>query len=348
MNVTETDLFNPEVDNVDIKMFTGSTTGLIDMIDQSIPNFYQKHTEAMFANVWHPLKYAVENDSKDFKNLSSLKKEALDRCLSHLTNLDSLQVNNLPNISKYIRYSEVKGVLAYQEMEESMHSFSYAYIYNSLYNKTDARRVRDLVKTDPVMRARAVQIARDYASLDDKTVKGMLPIMLTNLILEGVMFYSIFNYFFSLAYQGVMKNTSTVISWIKKNEVTHIAIFVDMLLRYKEDYPEYWDEEFILNFLKSAAVDEAKYSTYIIGDGILGFSASNIELYTQHRMNKLCRQLGLPKLFVNAENTFLHLERVGNVENVDSVETGIFETDSVNYFDPSTKIKDFKEFKNAK
>jgi len=348
MEVTKTELFDPLADTKDIKMFSGNTTGLVDMIDQTLPEFYQRHTEKMFANAWHPLKYPVTDDSKDFKNMSQAESEAFDRCLSHLTNLDSLQVNNLPEISSKIRYPEVKGVLAYHEMEESLHSFSYSYIYNSLYSKEEARRVRDLIKTDPVMRARALQITKAYKSLDDKTVRGQLKVLLTNLVLEAIMFYSIFNFFFSLKYKGTMINTSIIISWIKKNEVTHIDIFAELLLKYKEDYPEYWDEEFIIDFLKQATEDESKYSSYIIGQGILGFNEDSITKYTKHRANKIFRLLKLPFKYTEAENAYLHLERVSNVENVDSSETGIFEAHSANYFDPSVKIKDYKEFANGK
>lgn len=213
--VSDTNMFDPEADNNNTLMFTGDTTGIIDMIDQSMPNFYQKHTEKMFANAWHPIKYQVSEDSKDFKLLSVVEKDTLDKCLSHLTNLDSLQVHNLPSIASSIRYPEVVGVLAYQEMEESLHSFSYAYIYNSLYSREDASRVRDLVKTDPIMRAHALELKSRYQSIDSSTLGGKLSILLSNIVLEGIMFYAIFNFFFSLKYKGKMIHTSAIISWIK-------------------------------------------------------------------------------------------------------------------------------------
>lgn len=213
--VTETPMFDPSADTSNMKLFTGDTTGVIDMVDQTIPNFYQKHTEKMFANAWHPIKYPVADDSKDFNKLTNTEKDTFDKCLSHLTNLDSLQVHNLPNIASKIRYPEVIGVIAYQEMEESMHSFSYSYIYNSLYTKEDARRVRDLISTDPVMRSHSLTIKNAYTDLDGNTLHGQLKVLLTNLFLEGVMFYAIFNFFFSLKYKGSMINTNAVISWIK-------------------------------------------------------------------------------------------------------------------------------------
>ena len=213
--VTETGLFNPNADVTTQTMFTGDSTGIIDMIDPVMPDFYQKHTEKMFSNSWHPLKYSVSDDKKDFERIDAVIKTTFDRCLSHLTNLDSLQVGNLPSIAARIRYGEVKGVLAYQEMEESLHSFSYAYIYNSLYTKEEARRVRDLLKTDSVMRQKGEDIKKDY-EFDADTLGGQLDILLANLALEGIMFYSIFNFFFFLKYQGIMINTAIEITWIKK------------------------------------------------------------------------------------------------------------------------------------
>ena len=345
--ITNTELFDPMADNLGIKMFSGNTTGLIDMIDQTIPNFYQKHTEAMFVNAWHPLKYQVSDDSKDFKLMTKIEKDTFDRCLSHLTNLDSLQVHNLPSIASKMRYPEVVGVLSYQEMEESLHSFSYAYIYNSLYSKADARLIRDLIKTDPVMRDRALDITNAYKSLDDNTIFGMLKILLTNVVLEAIMFYSIFNFFFYLKYKGIMINTAIVISWIKKNEVTHIDVFVDILKQFKKDYPEVWDEEFITEFLKDQVEKESNYSSHLIDSRLMGFSKENIAMYTRHRGNKVFRNLGLKFRYENINNPFLHLERISNVENVDSTETGIFEAHTTNYFDPNIKLKDYKEFANG-
>ena len=351
--VTTVTLFDPNANEENKKMFHGETSGQIDMIDQTINNFYQKHTEKMFANAWHPIKYSVSDDMKDMKKLQNLEKETMDKCLSHLTNLDSLQVKNLPTIASKLRYPEIVGVLSYQEMEESLHSFSYAYIYNSLYSKEEARRVRDLIKTDPVMRARAIELKESYESLDDTSTVGMLKILLTNLVLEGVMFYSIFNFFFSLKYKGTMINTAIIISWIKKNEVTHIDIFVDILQQFKKDYPEAWDEEFITDYLIKQTEKESEYSTYIIDNRLLGFSKDNIVKYTKHRMNRIFRMLDLEYRFEDIKNPFLHLERAGNVADddeidVNSTETGIFEAHSTNYFSPHVKIKDYEEFANAK
>ena len=343
--ITKTRLFNPDANITNQTMFTGESTGVIDMIDQVIPEFYQKHTEKMFSNSWHPLKYSVSDDKKDFESLDKVLRDTFDRCLSHLTNLDSLQVGNLPSIASRIRYGEVKGVLAYQEMEESLHSFSYAYIYNSLYSKGEARKVRDLIKTDSVMRQKGLSIRLGYEK-GDSTLFGQLKILLTNLSLEGIMFYNIFNFFFFLKYQGNMINTTIEITWIKKNEVTHIDIFIDLLLQYKKEYSHLWDEEFIIEFLKEQVELETEYSSYLIDPRILGFSKDNIRKYTQHRANELFWKLGINFRY-ETENVFKHLERVGNVEEVSSSETGIFESHSSHYFDPASKIKDYKEFMNG-
>jgi len=343
--VTDVPMFDPSADTSSMTMYTGNTTGLIDMIDQTIPNFYQKHTEKMFANSWHPIKYPVADDSKDFTTkLTQLDKDTFNRCLSHLTNLDSLQVHNLPNIASKIRYPEISGVLAFQEMQESLHSFSYAYIYNSLYSKAEARKVRDLINTDPKMRSHSIDIRNSYQALDGNTLQGQLKILLTNIFLESVMFYTIFNFFFSLKYKGTMINTNAVISWIKKDEVTHIDIFADILLQFKHDYPTLWDEQFIFNYLDEMTKKEIEYTSYIIDSRILGFSKENIESYVKHRTNKVLRLLKIPNRYKDASNPFLHLERISNVENVDSTETGIFEAHSTNYFDPAVKIPDFKDF----
>jgi len=251
IRVSKKKLFSPDADNK-IKMFSGNTDNLIDMIDQDLPNFYQRYSEKMFANNWHPHKYPVSEDTVDFNELSAMERETLDKALSHLSGLDSYQVNNLPEIASRIRYPEVVGILATQAAEESLHSYSYAYIFNTLYSKDEARTVRDLLKTDPVMRNRAVSITDSYESSSrDYSLRTMLQVLLTNLTLEGIMFYNVFNFFFYLKYQGKMTNTAVVISWIKKQELVHVQLFLEILLRFKEDYPEEWKEDFIIDYYRS-------------------------------------------------------------------------------------------------
>jgi ribonucleoside-diphosphate reductase beta chain len=352
IEVSKKKLFSPDADNK-IKMFSGDTDNLIDMIDQDLPDFYQRYSEKMFANNWHPHKYPVSEDIADFKNLSAMERKTLDKALSHLSGLDSYQVNNLPEIASRIRYPEVVGILATQAAEESLHSYSYAYIFNTLYSKDEARTVRDLLKTDPTMRNRAIDITDNYEnSSRDGSLHTMLQVLLTNLTLEGIMFYNVFNFFFYLKYQGKMTNTAVVISWIKKQELVHVQLFLELLLRFKEDYLEEWDESFIVGFIEKQVELEVIYSTYIIDPRIPGFSKDNIESYTKSRANTLLRLLKIDHKIPNASNPYTHLEKVSNVgteENPDvgSTETAIFETSNTNYFNPYVKIPDFKEFANA-
>ena len=132
----------------------------------------------------------------------------------------------------------------------------------------------------------------------------------------------------------------------KKNEVTHIDIFIDLLLQYKKEYPDLWDEQHIIEFINTQVELETEYSAYLIDPSILGFSKENIMKYTQHRANELFWKLGIDFRY-KTENVFQHLERVGNVEDVGSSETGIFESHSSHYFDPASKIPDYKEFLNG-
>lgn len=133
----------------------------------------------------------------------------------------------------------------------------------------------------------------------------------------------------------------------KKNEVTHISIFVDIINRFKEDYPNVWNDSLVTRQLQDMVDSEIKYNKYLIDPKNMGFSSDNITRYIKHRANSTFRSLGLEFRYEDVSNPFLHLERVSNVENVDSTETGIFEAHSTNYFDPSVKLKDFKEFAHA-
>ena len=86
-------------------------------------------------NFWIPEKIDLTQDKNDYSNLTEAEKGAYDGILSFLIFLDSIQTNNIPNISDYITAPEVNLVLSIQTFQEAIHSQSYQYIIESILPK---------------------------------------------------------------------------------------------------------------------------------------------------------------------------------------------------------------------
>ena len=68
-----------------------------------------------------------------------------------------------------------------------------------------------------------------------------------DVILEGLFFYSGFAFFYHLARKQKMVATSTMINYINRDEQLHVDLFVKIYKELLEEYPEYqtaeWEQE---------------------------------------------------------------------------------------------------------
>jgi ribonucleoside-diphosphate reductase beta chain len=122
-------IFNPcGIDTLDQrKIIGGETTNIFNLNNvkyQWANNLYR----TMMGNFWIPEKTDLTQDKNDYVSLVDEEKDAYDGILSFLVFLDSIQTNNIPNISNYITAPEVNLILAIQTYQEAIHSQSYQYI----------------------------------------------------------------------------------------------------------------------------------------------------------------------------------------------------------------------------
>ena len=120
-------LFNPEGDT-DLRLrriIGGNSTNLNDFNNLRYKWMTDWYRQAM-NNFWIPEEINLTQDTKDYRLLSTAERTAYDKILSFLVFLDSLQSNNLPNISEYITANEVKLCLHIQAFQECVHSQSYS------------------------------------------------------------------------------------------------------------------------------------------------------------------------------------------------------------------------------
>ena len=133
MKLKKNALFNPAGDTETRlrRMIGGNTTNLNDFNNVRYKWVSDWYRQAM-NNFWIPEEINLAQDVKDYTRLDSRERTAYDKILSFLVFLDSLQSNNLPNISEYITANEVNLCLHIQAFQECVHSQSYSYMLDSI------------------------------------------------------------------------------------------------------------------------------------------------------------------------------------------------------------------------
>jgi ribonucleoside-diphosphate reductase beta chain len=61
-----------------------------------------------------------------------------------------------------------------------------------------------------------------------------------------------------------MVATDRMINYIRRDELTHVTLFANLMLEIKKEFPEMWDEKVIYDMMKTAVDQEIKWSKHIL------------------------------------------------------------------------------------
>ncbi|AGH32083.1 ribonucleoside diphosphate reductase small subunit [Vibrio phage 11895-B1] len=300
-------LFN--VDGDDRKesqqIFGGNPTGILNLNNVKykwVTGFWN----TMLNNHWIPNKISLVNDKTTIKELTTEEDEAVRDTLGFLIFLDSLQVNNLPNIADYVTCSGTKTLLTVQTFQEAVHSQSYQYILESLYSESDRNKIYDTWRTNPTLLERNKFIASQMQDfVDVPTENNFKKVQVANLALEGIYFYEGFNLFDQLASRQKLVGTQKMIDYIRTDENSHVALFTKIIHETMDTSKE---DTMINDILGKACEQEINWAQETYGDSILGVSKDSSEEFVKHLTNQRLKALRLPNMWDNVKNPYTHLD----------------------------------------
>ena len=338
-------IFNPS-GNDDVQQRTiikWNSTGLFQL-NATKYNWAKSLYQVMVGNFWIPEKVkGLWNDATQFKqDLSESEKRAYKGILSFLIFLDSIQTVNLPNFSEYITAPEVNLVLSIQAFQEAIHSQSYATILETVVDSKDRDEIYYFWKTDKHLLERNEFIGWIYQEfIDNPSDKSFFKWVVWNFLLESIYFYNGFAFFDTLASQSKMVATDQMITYIRRDELTHVTIFANIIKEIKAEFPDIYDEEIIIDMMKTAVKQEIKWSKHILWEGIIGMGHENIENYTKFLANDRMSLLGIAPLYPDVvKNPYKHLE----VMQDNNSERGNFFESTVTNYALSTSMNGTWEF----
>lgn len=302
-----TQLFNIEGDDSkeNQHIFGGNPTGILNLNNVKY-SWVSGFWRTMLNNHWIPEKVSLVDDKVTVRSLTESELKGIKNTLGFLIFLDSMQVNNLPNIREYITCSGVKTLLTLQEFQEAVHSQSYQYILESLFTNEEREEIYNLWRTNPLLAKRNKYIADQMQDfVDNPTEDNFKRVQIANLALEGIYFYEGFNLFDQLAGRKKLVQSQKIIDYIRTDENSHVALFTKIIHETMDTQKE---SEMIYEVMRIACEQEIEWAQETYGNTILGVSKESSAEYVKYLTNARLRALRLDPLYPDVSNPYTHLE----------------------------------------
>lgn len=309
----------------------GNPTGISNLNSQRY-GWVTPLYRTMMGNFWIPQKVSLVEDSVTIKTLTPDEDAAFKDTLSFLIFLDSYQTNNLPNIVEYITNPGVKNLIHIQTFQEVVHSESYQYVLESLYPSLERDAIYNRWRDNPVLKQRNKMIADiGEAFVEKRDEESFINVICAGYALEGVYFYQGFNYFDQLAHRKKAVQTDKIIDYIRRDEITHMGIFANILREFDKDK----FRDILYNVMDKAASQEIEWCNETYGNRILGISTKSSEQYVKYLVNTRLKTVGLEPIFDMVTNPYKHIDNAlmegGKREN-------FFEAGAVTSYDTADSI----------
>lgn len=325
-------LLNPEHPNKSTGVLNGQSSGLLNWNDIAYPQMYDLY-QALLANFWKAQEINMQDDIKQWDSLSSVEKDVFLRINTQLASLDSLQTPTMSQAMDYVTDSSFKAIFAVISQQEAVHTESYSYILSSLVSVSEQNERFNQAKSDPVVQKRNELILDAYEEFrQNPTPQNLFKLSVNSINLEGIYFYAGFAFFYHLARQQKMLKTSTMISYIQRDEMQHayfIAQFIRIMLTENPDLNTDENIQYIYTTIDKAVQLEKEWAHYILAD-IEGLDLVEFGEYVEYLANKRLRQLGLDNLYEERSNPMPWIQVFGD-DMMNDTKSDFFEQKSRTY-----------------
>lgn len=285
----------------------------------------------MKGNRWEVEQVTLVRDKLEFEKLSAEQQLAIRRSLAFLSNLDSIQTENLAqNIQGIITDPSISQLIARQQFEEWIHVEMYSAIVETLFK--DPMEIYDLYRHTPVLKRKNDFIVAQGAEVtNDPSPENKVRAMVSNIALEGVYFFNGFLTFYVVNRStGMMNGATDGIKYIQRDEVTHLEIFRNAFLSLRAEQPKLFTKKLMTScrdILANAAEMEGEWGKFVIGDGIPGATHQIMEDYPKYLADQNAKALGMEPIF----NVKHPVEWADSYANINGTQGNFFESKPLTY-----------------
>jgi len=331
--------------NASTGIVNGSSSNILNWDDQAYPNSYPRY-KRMLGNFWTPFEIDMGPDKMQFPGLEEEQRKTFLQIIGLLALLDSIQSDFAMRFAPYITDSGINAQLIILAQQEVIHNHSYSYVLSSLVPRDVQEEVFEYWRTDEQMKKRNALVLEGYENVmkGEGTVASLLEGIIFDVTLEGLNFYSGFAFFYDLARDKKMLQTSTMINYINRDEEVHVELFTFIYKQILAENPEYNTPEQnakITSIFREAALAEIEWGNYVIGYKFDSIDMFELEGYIKFVANKRCKQLGAKELPFPRQETN-PIKWIKYFEDIDSGKTDFFEQKNRQYTKTTGKFNDLK------
>ncbi|HLR53397.1 MAG TPA: ribonucleotide-diphosphate reductase subunit beta [Pseudogracilibacillus sp.] len=322
----------PRNPNKSTGVFGGKSSGILNWNDIAYPHWYKMY-KRLIGNYWQADEVNMSTDVKQFAQLTEDEQDAYLKIIGLLSTLDAPQTRTALLFSLYATDPSVQSIMAVIAQQEAVHNESYSYVLSSVVSLKEQNKSFELGRHDEILLKRNEAIMHHYnAFVENPTIDNILRTMVYTILLEGMFFYSGFAFFYNLARENKMVGTSTMISYINRDELEHGRFISEMFRATLGENPEYNTPEFIewvYEAFRESVELEIEWSTYVLSN-VSGIDMEEMEGYIKYRGNKMLRMMGLEEIYPeHVENPMKWIRAY--VDNFDGTKTDFFEQTSRQY-----------------
>lgn len=282
------------------RIIQGNTTNLNDFNNLKY-NWTMDWYRQNMNNFWIPEEININQDIRDYKDLTEEEKFAFDRFIASLSSLDSIQTSNLPNLQVYVTANEINLCLSIATFEETLHSEAYSHILATITDSDNADYIMHLYENDEKILARNEAVAEVYRDfLNDNNEFGFVKNLITNYIVEGLYFSSAYAFFYNFERSGKMTGLASVLKHINRDENKHLELFRNMINDLRAERADLFTAEAISEYRQmiiDAAEAEIDMAEYLIGDKIEGINIEDLTAYIKFLANERARGLAFELIY---------------------------------------------------
>jgi ribonucleoside-diphosphate reductase subunit M2 len=265
--------------------------------DSSVWSMYKKQVDCF----WRVEEVDLSKDMVHWGHLTPDERHFISHILAFFASSDGIVLENLAlRFMKDVHLAEERAFYGFQVAMENIHSEMYSLLIDTYI--TDAGQKEKMFNA--VTEFPCIQKKADWAIRwisDDAPFPTRL---VAFAIVEGVFFSGAFCSIYWLKTRGVMPGLTFSNELISRDESMHTD-FAVLLYRKQQRLS---DEEFSV-IMRDAVSIEQDFITEALPCRLLGMNADSMKQYIEFVADRLCMQLGHPKLF-GASNPFSFMELI--------------------------------------
>lgn len=264
-------------------------------------DLYKLYKKAV-ACFWTVEEIDFSKDQKDWESLTDSEKYFIKQVLAFFAGSDGIVQENLATrFQKEIQSPVARLFYGFQNASEGIHSETYSLLIDQ-YVKDPQEQLKYFraIDTIPCIKKKAEWAKKWIESSDSYATR-----LVAFACVEGIFFSGSFCAIYWLKKRGLLPGLTFSNELISRDEGLHTEFAITLYHKLQNKL----SKEEIQSILLEAVAIETEFICEALPCSLIGMNARDMTQYIQFVANRLCLQLGVPKLF-SATNPFDFMELI--------------------------------------